>query len=66
MVEEDNGSSVNAGTSSSSQHEPVITLNAFGLPVGDDSIKMAAKCGDLVRTHVSISIKDWRAMPKEE
>ncbi|XXG72113.1 hypothetical protein AAC387_Pa07g1276 [Persea americana] len=64
MAEESNGISVNAGTSSSLKQKPVITLNAFGLPVGDYSAKLATRCGKLVRTHVPISIKDWRAVPK--
>ncbi|XXG82219.1 hypothetical protein AAC387_Pa10g0212 [Persea americana] len=66
MAEADNGSSINAGNSSSSKDKPVITLNAFGLPVGDNSIKLASRCGDLVRTHVPISIKGWCAVPKSK
>ncbi|KAJ8639189.1 hypothetical protein MRB53_015883 [Persea americana] len=66
MAEEHIVSSLNAETSSLSKQKPVITLNAFGLPVGDHSTKLASRCGELVRTIVPISIKDWRAVPKEK
>ncbi|RWR97595.1 hypothetical protein CKAN_02703800 [Cinnamomum micranthum f. kanehirae] len=66
MAEEHIASSLNAETSSLSKQKPVITLNAFGVPVGVHSTKLASRCGELVRTIVPISIKDWRAVPKEK
>ncbi|KAJ8629819.1 hypothetical protein MRB53_023142 [Persea americana] len=44
----------------------VITLNAHGLPVGDNSTKLSSRCGQLVRSIVPISYKDWHAVPNEK
>eukprot|EP00268_Persea_americana_P060284 TRINITY_DN7486_c0_g1_i2.p1 TRINITY_DN7486_c0_g1~~TRINITY_DN7486_c0_g1_i2.p1 ORF type:complete len:212 (-),score=39.40 TRINITY_DN7486_c0_g1_i2:246-881(-) len=66
LMAEQGTSYLNAGSSMPPKKRMVITLNAHGLPVGDNSTKFSSRCGQLVRSIVPISYKDWRAVPNEK